>query len=147
GIGPRRSSQAQRAHVGPDLLDVPQALLPGALGALGPPAVGQVPVGPPDRVLLLVVEHHEIPVAHVVLLLHGRYGRAGSGTGRKSSISMPRPRPRASASTYRASAMSRAPSPNGEKITGLPVPAGRVAVPRSRPPRVAWTKSRVPVFS
>jgi hypothetical protein len=49
-------AQTQRPHVRPHLLDAGQALLTGALGTLGTPAVRQFALQPPDGVLLLVVE-------------------------------------------------------------------------------------------
>src|SRR5437763_4592530 len=50
-------AQAQRPHVGPNLLDVREARLAGPFGAFATPTGGQVTSGRPNRVLLLVVEH------------------------------------------------------------------------------------------
>src|SRR5690606_12110731 len=51
-------AQAQRAHVGPDLVDVGQAVLLQAALAHGTPAIGDGLVVGPDRVLLFVVDHY-----------------------------------------------------------------------------------------
>lgn len=51
-------AQAQRAHVGPDFLDVGQAVLLQAALAGRPPALGNLLVFRPDGILLLMVDHY-----------------------------------------------------------------------------------------
>src|SRR3954453_9583711 len=76
--------QARRAHVRPHATDVVQALGPGTGRALRVPARRQLPVGRPDRVLLLVVAHDAIDALIDVLVCHGHrrsFARMGLSPG------------------------------------------------------------------
>src|SRR4051794_1068826 len=54
------SSDAGWPHVGPHLLDVVQTSRLRAFGSLRTPPGGQLLIGRPDGVLLLIVEYHHI---------------------------------------------------------------------------------------
>src|SRR5256885_1244524 len=66
-------AQAQRAHVGPHLVDVGQALVLAALFAHLPPASRRLAVRKPDRVLLLVVDHDLVDTIVFFVFGHVRY--------------------------------------------------------------------------
>jgi len=88
GLALHPAAQTGGTHVRPHPADVVQALLLAALGALGPPARGQFPIGLPDRVLLLVVEHDAVDALGVVG--HRRLSSVGGGaavdTGARASV-------------------------------------------------------------
>src|SRR5258705_6760318 len=69
-----RAAQAERAHVGPDLVDVGKAVRLEATEAVTAPAGRHVTVGWPDRVLLLVVEYHEVGLVVVHVASSGSFG-------------------------------------------------------------------------
>src|SRR5262249_14775833 len=82
-------AEAGRPHVGPDLFDVREAFGPGPAGAVGPPAGRKVPTVEPDRILLLVVDHHLIRPGVVILGDHLTSVRSVTAPSHKA-ISMSR---------------------------------------------------------
>src|SRR5207248_1250263 len=90
------AAQAERPQIGPRFFDEGEALgLGAALAAVAPPG-GQLPVGGPDRILLLVVAHNT--VRGLVGIAHGRTSRISSSSGAsgRSAIDSSTARSRAS---------------------------------------------------
>src|SRR6266496_3173505 len=75
-VGLHLLAKAQRAHVGPDLVDVLEALRLGTLLAHLAPAGRRLAIGEPDGVLLLVVDNHL--VGAVVFFVLGHDGLCSS---------------------------------------------------------------------
>src|SRR5256885_3788737 len=69
GLG-HAPAQARRPHVGPDLLHVRQTLLARAGRPFVAPTGRVLPVGRPDRVLLLVVQDHLVRRRRLCVLGH-----------------------------------------------------------------------------
>src|SRR5437588_2675984 len=65
-------AQAQRAHIGPDFLDIGQAVALEPLLAYFSPAQRKLAVSKPDRVLVLVIDNHRIdPLVFFFISWHG----------------------------------------------------------------------------
>src|SRR5262249_848390 len=88
--------QAQPPHVGPDLLDVGEAVGLGARLALRAPAQRQLAVRRPDGVLLLVIDDHSVDGRVLARLAHGFLafvsGCAGASTSRWRAAAATGPR-------------------------------------------------------
>src|SRR3978361_455948 len=72
---------AARAHGGPDLLDILEALRLGALLAGVVPAERVLAIRRPDRILLLLVHHHLVDRRVFPLVAHPRLLSPGQDSG------------------------------------------------------------------
>src|ERR1043165_6579447 len=92
-------AEAERPHVGPDLVDVLEAFALAARLADGSPARRDLPVDRPDRVLLLVIHHHLVDPLVVLVVSHSTSPCCCRHSDiRSAAAPAPRPDPRASSS-------------------------------------------------